>query len=153
MGGHMSSETKNKVIGKINKIKSNIEKFIADVNVNDLKSSLNLMVKDAQKDFNNLVEKDLEKVRKKLKKEKEDFDAKAKKFLDGYKRELSSLEDKIDKLIKAKTKLTSSKNATSKKDSGDLPSSRKKILKKASKVTAKPGYKSKPLKKSTAKKV
>jgi hypothetical protein len=77
----MNEGRKNRVIGKINEIKSNIETFISDVNVNDLKSSFNLMVKDAQKDFHKLMEKDLENLKKKLQTEKSEFENKAKKFL------------------------------------------------------------------------
>jgi hypothetical protein len=43
------NDKKSKVIGKFSEIKSNIESFISDVNVNDIKSSFNIMVKDAQK--------------------------------------------------------------------------------------------------------
>ena len=61
---------KEKVMGKINEIKKNVETFIADVNVNELKDSLNTMVKDAQKDFNKLVDKDLGNLKSKFQKEK-----------------------------------------------------------------------------------
>lgn len=144
----MSEETKNKVMGKINEIKSNIETFISDVNVKDLKKSFNLMIKDAQKDFKGIVERDLESVRKKLQKEKQDFELKAKKFLEGHKKELSNLQEKLDKLIKSSTKIkvasvkTTSKKATSKKN----------VVKKVTKALAKPGFKSKASKKVATKK-
>lgn len=134
----MSEETKNKVMGKINEIKSNIETFISDVNVNDLKASVNLMVKDAQKDFNKLVDKDLDIVRKKLQKEKNDFEAKARKFLDGHKKEIASLQSKVEKLVKATQKLSQKKSAAPK---ATAAGSKKKVLKKVAKAKSAPGFK------------
>lgn len=137
-------DTKQKVIGKINEIKSNIETFISDVNVNELKSSLNGMIKDAQKDFSKVVDRDLENVKKKLQKEKTDFEAKAKKFLDGHKKEVAMLQAKIDKLMKATAKLRKTKAPAPK---SNAPTSRKKVIKKA-KAAAKPaGFKPKTTKK------
>lgn len=126
------SETKNKVIGKINEIKSNVEEFLADVNVKDLKSSLNLLVQDAQKDFNKLVEKDLQTVKAKLQKERADIEKKAKKFLDGHKKELDGLQAKIEKLLKRnKAKAAPAKKATKKKVSKKVSKVVKKVAKKA----------------------
>ncbi len=149
-GGKMSEETKNKVMGKINEIKSNIETFISDVNVSDIKSSINVMVKDAQKDFNKLVDKDLDNVKKKLQKEKEDFEAKAKKFLEGQKKELATLQAKFDKLVKATAKLKAAKSSSTAK-SAATTTSKKKVMKKVSKATAKPGFKAKSTKKVASK--
>jgi hypothetical protein len=132
----MSEETKNKVMGKINEIKSNIESFISDVNVSELKSSFNLMVKDAQKDFNKLIDKDLQNVKKKLNKEKADFELKAKKFLDGHKKELDTLQSKFEKLVKATSQLKTKKGPTVAKAS-DAPTSKKKVMKKVAKASAK----------------
>jgi len=142
----MTEETKNKVMGKINEIKSNIETFISDVNVSDIKSSINVMVKDAQKDFNKLVDKDLDNVKKKLQKEKDDFEAKAKKFLEGQKKELATLQAKFDKLVKATAKLKASKAASPAKSTSGA-TSKKKVIKKVSKATTKPGFKAKTTKK------
>jgi hypothetical protein len=131
----MSEETKNKVMGKINEIKSNIETFISDVNVSELKSSFNLMVKDAQKDFNKLVDKDLQIVKKKLNKEKADIEMKAKKFLDGHKKELDMLQSKFEKLMKATSSLKTKKGPTVAKAAA--PITRKKVMKKVAKATTK----------------
>jgi hypothetical protein len=145
----MTEDTKAKVMGKFNEIKSNIETFISDVNVNELKQSLNTMIKDAQKDFSQIVDRDLENVKKKLQKEKADFETKAKKFLDGHKKEVAMLQAKIDKLMKATAKLRKSKGAAPK---GIIPSSKKKVLKKVAKGTSKnPGFKPKTAKKVTRK--
>lgn len=143
------SDTKNKVIGKINEIKSNINSFISDVNVSELKSSLNVMMKDAQKDISKLVEKDLETVLARLKKERSDFEAKAKKFIDGHKKELATLQEKFDKLVKATSKLK--KPAAKKSASSDAPTSRKKVIKKTHAKTKQPGFKPKTTKKASKK--
>lgn len=133
----MSEDTKTKVMGKINEIKSNIESFISEVNVNELKSSFNLMVKDAQKDLNKLIDKDLENVKKKLNKEKADFEMKAKKFLDGHKKELETLQAKFDKLVKATSALKVKKGPAVAKASADAPTTKKKVLKKVAKARKK----------------
>lgn len=131
-----SNETKNKVMGKISEIKSNIESFIADVNVNDLKSSLNQMMKDAQKDFNGLVNKDLESMKAKLHKEKNDFEKKAKKFLEAHKKDLNTLQAKIDKLMKA-TKNSKVPAAKAPAASGTKKKVSKKVAKAVKKVSRK----------------
>jgi hypothetical protein len=130
----MSQETKNKVIGKINEIKSNIESFISEVNVDELKSSFNAIVKDAQKDFNRLVDRDLENVKKKLQKEKADFEKKAKIFLEGQRKELNTLQAKFEKLVKAGAKL---KRPTVAKAGAPKKKTAKKTAKKAKKVSKK----------------
>ncbi len=144
----MNEGRKNRVIGKINEIKSNIETFISDVNVNDIKSSFNLMVKDAQKDFHKLMEKDLENLKKKLQAEKSEFETKAKKFLDGHKKELAVLQSKIDKLVKSTAKLKMSKGTTTTKTAPSAGTSKKKVLKKVMKASPKAGFKPKTTKKS-----
>ena len=97
----MSDQTtqKEKVMGKINEIKKNVETFIADVNVNELKESLNTMVKDAQKDFSNLVDKDLGVLKTKFAKEKGILEKKAKKFYEGHKKEINALQAKFEKMV------------------------------------------------------
>jgi len=147
----MNEGRKNRVMGKINEIKSNIETFISDVNVNDLKSSFNLMVKDAQKDFNKLMNRDLEVLKKKLQKEKSDFESKAKKFLEGHKKELATLQSKVDKLIKSTAKLNSSKTTSSPKMTPSSTTTKKKVIKKVAKVATKPGFKTKATKKTPSK--
>jgi hypothetical protein len=102
---------KEKVMGKINEIKKNVETFIADVNVNELKESLNTMVKDAQKDFNKLVDKDLGNLKSKFQKEKSVLEKKAKKFYDNHKKEISALQNKFDKLVKKAEKKPAAKAA------------------------------------------
>ena len=144
----MNEERKNRVMGKINEIKSNIETFISDVNVNDLKSSFNLMVKDAQKDFHKLMEKDLENLKKKLQNEKSDFENKAKKFLEGHKKEIAILQSKLDKLVKSTAKLKTSKVNSTTKSATTAGTSKKKVIKKVMKSAPKAGFKTKTTKKA-----
>ncbi len=141
----MSEDTKNKVMGKINEIKSNIETFISDVNVSDLKSSFNLLVKDAQADLNKIIDRDLDNVKKKLQKEKEEFENKAKKFLESQKKELSSLQAKFDRIVKATAQLK--KRPEPKAEA----TSKKRITKKVAKISKKSGYRSKSKKKVSSK--
>ncbi len=144
----MSQETKNKVIGKINKIRANIESFISDVNVGDLKASINLLVKDAQTDFNRLLDKDVDAVRKRLQKEKEDFEAKARKFLEEQKKEFATLQEKLDTLVKATAKLKEKRHAEAPK--AQAAGTRKKVTKATTKKVA---TKPRATKKATKKKV
>ena len=129
---------KEKVMEKINEIKKNVETFIADVNVNELKDSLNTMVKDAQKDFNKLVDKDLGNLKAKFQKEKTLLEKKAKKFYENHKKEISALQTKFDKMVKKSAKKPAAKAAaapivTKKKVNKKVA----KIAKKATKKVAK----------------
>ena len=128
---------KEKVMGKINEIKKNVESFIADVNVNELKESLNTMVKDAQKDFNKLVDKDLGNLKSKFQKEKSVLEKKAKKFYDNHKKEISALQNKFEKMVKKAEKKPASKAApkvaTTKKKVNKKVVAAKKATKKVSK--------------------
>jgi hypothetical protein len=128
---------KEKVMGKINEIKKNVESFIADVNVNELKESLNTMVKDAQKDFNKLVDKDLGNLKSKFQKEKAVLEKKAKKFYDNHKKEISALQNKFEKMVKKAEKKPASKAApkvaTTKKKVNKKVVAAKKATKKVSK--------------------
>jgi hypothetical protein len=128
---------KEKVMGKINEIKKNVESFIADVNVNELKESLNTMVKDAQKDFNKLVDKDLGNLKSKFQKEKSVLEKKAKKFYDNHKKEISALQNKFEKLVKKAEKKPAAKAAakvaTTKKKVNKKVVAAKKATKKVSK--------------------
>lgn len=131
---------KAKIMGKINEIKSNVETFISDVNVNELKDSLNTMVKDAQKDFGKLVDKDLGNLKSKFQKEKSVLEKKAKKFFDNHKKEIQALQTKFDKLVKASAKKAPAKAApatTTKKKVSAKPAVAKAVKKATKKVSAK----------------
>jgi ElaB/YqjD/DUF883 family membrane-anchored ribosome-binding protein len=141
---------KEKVMNKINEIKGNIETFLSDVNVNDLKDSLNTMVKDAQKDFSKLVDKDLGSLKTKFAKEKGILEKKAKKFFDNHQKEISALQAKFDKLVKASAKKPSPKVASAKAPATaaavkkKVAASAKKVMPKSTvKKVAKPSTKAK----------
>lgn len=127
-----TSDTKTKVLGKINELKSNVQTFISDVNVAEIKASLNAKVKEAQKDWNKLVDRDLQDMKKKLQKEKAEVEVKAKKFLYNHKKELNALQAKIDKLVKSakKVKAPPAKKATTKKAIAKKVATKKKAAKK-----------------------
>ena len=138
----MSEQTqpgqKEKIMGKINEIKSNVERAIAEVNVNELKDSLNTMVKDAQKDFSKLVDKDLGNLKSKFQKEKAVLEKKAKKFFDNHKKEIQALQTKFDELVKASAKKTPAKAApTTKKKVSAKPAVAKAVKKATKKVSTK----------------
>lgn len=129
MSEQQSQGQKEKVMGKINEIKKNVETFIADVNVNELKESLNTMVKDAQKDLGKLVDKDLGNLKSKFQKEKSVLEKKAKKFFENHKKEISALQTKFDKLVKAAGKKPAPKAAAP-----AAKATKKKVSKKVAKV-------------------
>ena len=137
----MSDQTqpgqKEKLMGKISKMKSNVERVISEVNVSELKDSLNTMVKDAQKDFSKLVDKDLDNFKTKFQKEKSALEKKAKKFFDNHKKEIQALQVKFEKLVKASAKKAPAKApaATAKKKVSTRPAVAK-VVKKATKKVA-----------------
>ncbi len=126
-----NEDTKTKVLGKINEIKSNVQTFINDVNVSEIKATLNAKMKEAQKDWNKLVDRDLADMKKKLQKEKAEVELKAKKFLEGHKKELSVLQAKIDKLVKSAKKVKApAKKVPTKKTIAKKVATKKKVSKK-----------------------
>lgn len=128
------STQKEKVMGKINEIRSNIESAISSVNVNELKDSLNTMVKDAQKDLSKLVDKDLGTLKTKFQKEKALLEKKAKKFFDNHKKEISALQAKFEKMVKASAKKPAPKAA---KTAAPVSATKKKVAKKIAPITQK----------------
>ncbi len=127
-----TEDTKAKVLGKINEIKSNVQTFIKDVDVSEIKATLNAKVKEAQKEWNKVVDKDIAEMKKKLQKEKAEVEKKAKQFLDGHKKELNALQAKIDKLVKSakKVKAPAAKKVTTKKAIKKKVATKKKASKK-----------------------
>lgn len=95
-----SQERTEKVKKKLGEIKSNVETFISDIKVDDLKKSFTLMMKEAQRDFNKIVDQDLDKMKKKFQKEKVEIEKKTKKFIADQKKEISALQSKLEKLVK-----------------------------------------------------
>lgn len=135
---------KQKVKEKLSELRSGINSFIADVNVDDLKKSFGSMMKEAQKDFNKLMDRDLENVKKVLKEEKADFEKKARNIMEANRKELDMLQGKFEKLVAAAKKATGKKPAA-----GATGSTKKKASKKAPAAKPKAAAKKATKKKST----
>jgi histone H1/5 len=129
-----SQERKEKVKKKINEIKSNVETFISDIKVEDLKKSFTLMMKEAQKDFHKIVDQDLDKMKKKFQKEKVELEKKTKKFIDEQKKEINGLQSKLETLLKKTSKKAPAKAKAAKTT---VKKAAKKAAKKVSRATKK----------------
>lgn len=129
-----SQERTEKVKKKISEIKSNVETFIADIKVEDLRKSFTLMMKEAQRDFNKIVDQDLDKMKKKFHKEKVELEKKTKKFIDTQKKEIHVLQSKLETLLKKTGKKAPVKAKAAKKA---VKKAVKKTAKKVSKATKK----------------
>lgn len=143
----MSDETNNStnsnastVLDAIKNVKSTVEQFTSDKNLSQVKdtvkATVKVMVKDAQRDFAALVSKDLAVVKKKfaqertqLEKELKKQTAVAKKFIDAQKKEIATLQARLEKLVK--------KTASGAKKGAKKPVTRKAIKKATKKATRK----------------
>lgn len=143
----MSDESNNStnsnastVLDAIKNVKSTVEQFTSDKNLSQVKdtvkATVKVMVKDAQRDFAALVNKDLAVVKKKfaqertqLEKELKKQTAVAKKFIDAQKKEIATLQARLEKLVK--------KTASGAKKGAKKPVTRKAIKKATKKATRK----------------
>jgi hypothetical protein len=132
---HSHEKSSHPMMDQLKKVKSNIEHFAKEANISQLQDSVKSVVKEAQKDFSKLVNKDLVEVKKKFEKEKAQIEktfksvmtkemSAAKKFIQSQKKEISALQNRLEKLMASKKK--SSMTKTVKKTA-------KKVSKKASK--------------------
>lgn len=128
------------VLDAIKNVKSTVEQFTSDKNLSQVKdtvkATVKVMVKDAQRDFAALVNKDLAVVKKKfaqertqLEKELKKQTAVAKKFIDAQKKEIATLQARLEKLVK--------KTASGAKKGAKKPVTRKAIKKATKKATRK----------------
>ena len=115
-----TSTTKTAVMDSLKNIKTNIESFAKEANIGQLQDTVKGMVKDARKDFTNLLNKDLAEIKKTFAKEKQamtNLMAKevnqAKKFLGQQKKEIEVLQKKLEKIVASKKKQTVTKAKTS----------------------------------------
>lgn len=144
-GSQNSGNKKNKMKDRFKEIRSNVESFISDINVDDLKKSFGMMMKDAENDFNKLVNKDLETMKKKLQEEKADFEQKAKKFMAEHQKELDGIQSKFKQFVaatkqaaaKTRSKKSTQKEATPKKKATTKAATPKTAAPKAAKATKK----------------
>jgi ABC-type transporter Mla subunit MlaD len=127
-GAGASSDKGHSVMDSLKKVKSNIESFAKEANISQLQDSVKSMVKEAQKDFSKLVNKDLVQMKKKFDKEKAQIEktlssvmtkemASAKKFIAAQKKEINVLQNKLEKLVAAKKKSPAKKKVAKKKAS------------------------------------
>ncbi len=134
MEDNNNNDRKAKMKEKFSELKGNIETFISDIKVDDLKKSFSMMVKEAQKEFNQLVDRDLEVMKKKLQEEKVEIEKKAKVFLEAQKKELRMVQEKLDQLMKKASKKAPASKKTTKKASaakGSKEATKKKTTRKA----------------------
>ena len=97
----------NTVLDALKNVKTTVEQFTSDKNLaqvkDTVKATVKVMVKDAQRDFAALVNKDLAVVKKKFAQERAQLDkelkkqtAAAKKFIATQKKEISALQSRLD---------------------------------------------------------
>lgn len=125
------------VIDALKNVKSTVENLTSDKNVAQVKDTVKSLIKEAQKDFSSLVNKDLALVKKKIAQERAQFDkeikkqkAAAKKFIEAQKKEISNLQARLEKMVK-------SSKGGAKKVAKKAPTTRKAVKKVAKKVTKK----------------
>ena len=107
------SINKKQILDSWKKLQKDVNKFVKDQKVDDLQKSVKDLVASAQKDLHNLYDKDVAKVKSKIKKEALYLEKKiekvvnaeikkAKKFVDGQKKELNKLQSKLEKMVPKK---------------------------------------------------
>lgn len=116
----MTNET-NTVLGAIENVKKNVQDNVKTVkdtvaNLGQFKGQVKAMVKEAQGEFAKLVNKDLATAKKKfaaekilLEKEVKKQTLIAKKFIDAQKKEIASLQAKLEKIVAMKKKAPAKK--------------------------------------------
>ncbi|MBY0515786.1 MAG: hypothetical protein K2P81_02680 [Bacteriovoracaceae bacterium] len=112
---------KKNVQANVKNVKSTVETLVHDVNVSQLKSQVKNLVKEAQKDFAKLVDRDIASAKKKFAAEKSGLEKEikkqtlmAKKFIAVQKKEITALQTKLEKLVASKKKSPAKKKATKK---------------------------------------
>lgn len=125
-----------------------------------IQKKVKTLTNKAEKDFYKVMDKDLPKMLKNFRKEKQSLEKmveatiqdeikKAKKFIDEHKKELNKLQDRVEKYA-MKTSKTASKTASTARKKATKAA--KKATKKVAKVTKKKTTKKKATKKTTKKK-
>lgn len=116
----MTNET-NTVLGAIENVKKNVQDNVKTVkdtvaNIGQFKGQVKAMVKEAQGEFAKLVNKDLAIAKKKfaaekvlLEKEVKKQTLIAKKFIDAQKKEIATLQAKLEKIVAMKKKAPAKK--------------------------------------------
>ncbi|MBT4792427.1 MAG: hypothetical protein HON90_12720, partial [Halobacteriovoraceae bacterium] len=70
------SMNKKQILDSWKKLQKDVNQFVKDKNITELQSSVKKLVASAQKDLSNLVDKDVTKVKSKIKREAKDLEKK-----------------------------------------------------------------------------
>lgn len=133
----MQENDSNSVMDALKNVKTTVENLATDKGVTQVKDTVKGLIKDAQKDFSALVNKDLALVKKKFAQERAMLDKElkkqsdaARKFIAAQKKEIAGLQAKLEKLV-------NSKKGTAKKTTKKAPTTRKAVKKVTKKVARK----------------
>ncbi len=114
------------VLESWNKVKQELHNFVKEKKIKEIQSSVKAFVKNAKKDFDGLVGKDLTVIKKKFSDEKKQLEKlvdkviqsevkKAKSFVDVQKKELNKLQKKVEGFVRvSKTQKKTARRATPK---------------------------------------
>lgn len=166
----MTQKNVDAVLKQWNQVKAEIEELaqLGQTSVNDLQKKVDAFVKSAEKDLKNIVDKDLPALVKRFQKEKVSLEKmveksinaeikKAKKYLQGHKKELNKIQKLVESYLpkaakkKATKKKTAKKSAKKKTTKKKVTTKKKTAKKKVAKKTTKKAAK-KTTKKASAKK-
>lgn len=117
------------VLSNWNSLKKEVQKYVNEKKIKEMQTTVTKFVKNAGKDLNKTIDKDIHIVKKKFNDEKKQLEnlidkmiqteiKKAKKFVADQKKEINRLQKKLENLIPAKkktTKKTTKKKTTKKK--------------------------------------
>jgi hypothetical protein len=138
----MPQKNKQQIIDSLKAFKGNVDTFLKENNLKDLQASVEKLIKDAQKDLNTVIDKDIKVFKKKFMSEKKAIESlvnseinKAKKFVATQKKEFTKLAQKLETLIPEKAK-QATKKAKAKVAKKVVKKTSKKIVLKAEKVKA-----------------
>ncbi|MBL7665855.1 MAG: hypothetical protein JNM93_12035 [Bacteriovoracaceae bacterium] len=107
----MNKQAKKTFLVNWKTLKQDIDKFIKENNIHEVKATVKKMVNKAQGDINQLVDKDVSVIKKRFQVEKKQVEKllqktlqaevkRAKSFLELQKREITKLQNKLDKISK-----------------------------------------------------
>ncbi|HAZ11784.1 MAG: hypothetical protein A2X86_07975 [Bdellovibrionales bacterium GWA2_49_15] len=117
------------VLESWNKVKQELHNFVKEKKIKEIQSSVKAFVRNAKKDFNGLVGKDLVDIKKKFNDEKKQLETlvdkviqaevkKARHFVDIQKNELSKLQKKVEGFVRIKKPAKKTTRRTTAKTTG-----------------------------------
>lgn len=159
----MTQKNVDALLKQWNQVKGEIEELtkLGQASVTDIQKKVDGFVKSAEKDFKNIVDKDLPALVKKFQKEKATLEKtvektvneeikKAKAYLEGHKKELNKIQKLVESYLPKKKK-AAKKKATKKKATKKAASKKATKKKAAAKKTTKKAVAKKTTKKAPAK--